>query len=244
MEPAPAPDLHGLSIGAGSGSEIRGLVLNRFANSGIRVIANTGDAIVVAGNFLGTDVSGTVDLGNGGQGLLLEGLTDSNRVGGTTPADRNLISGNNGDGILVGDGSSFNQVSGNLIGTDITGTRDLGNSRDGVLLPNNNFDTNNNVIGGSVAGSRNIISGNDDAGVSLTSGQRRLLNNVIQGNYIGTDVTGTIAIGNLSGGIALIGVVDTLIGGTTARRETSFPATRDRVSRTVEAREPRCRSGP
>ena len=174
-------DTHGLSFNSGGGSEVRGLVVNRFARSGIRLVVFNGDNTVVAGNLIGTDASGTVDLGNGAQGVLLEGLIDGNSIGGTAAADRNLISGNNLDGVVVGDGSSLTQILGNLIGTDITGARDLGNSRDGVSLPNNNFHSVGNVIGGAVAGSRNIISGNDNTGIQLFSGQRdRLLKRALR----------------------------------------------------------------
>lgn len=223
-------DVHGLNIGFGN-SEIRGLVINRFTRGGIRLVFSFSGTNnnVIAGNLIGTDVSGMVDLGNGASagdffnksGVVLE-TAHFNRFGGTAPADRNLISGNGGSGIALGDGSSFNQVQGNLIGTDITGTRNLGNSRSGVENNTNNAVSDSNVIGGVVAGSRNIISGNDFAGIHASTGQaNRLTNMLIQGNYIGTDVTGTVAIGNSTpanqaGGIVLGGTLNTLIGGTTA----------------------------
>ena len=216
-------EAHGLTIGGAGSTEVRGLAVNRFARSGIRLVVFNGGNNMIAGSIIGTDVSGTVDVGNGEQGVFLEGLTSGNRIGGTAPADRNLVSGNNGNGIQLGDGTSLSLVQGNLLGTDVTGTRDLGNSRSGVELPNNNSDTVGNVIGGTAAGSRNVISGNNDAGVTLSSGQRRLLDNVIQGNFIGTDVTGTAAIGNATAGIQASGTVNTTIGGTT-------PAARNVIS--------------
>ena len=69
----------------------------------------------VEGNFIGTDPSGTVDLGNQGEGVLLGLASANNVVGGATPAARNLICGNSGHGVEIS--SDNNQVLGNLIGT-------------------------------------------------------------------------------------------------------------------------------
>ena len=77
-----------------------------------------------------------------------------------------------------------NQVLGNFIGTDITGTLDLGNSQEGVRIEN----APSNSIGGSTATDRNLISANH-TGVAITGPQA--LGNVVQGNFIGTDITGT-----------------------------------------------------
>src|SRR5205814_1877792 len=126
------PNVDGLVTGVANNT-FRGLVINRFTGIGIRLNDNSGasDNIIV-GNLIGTDVSGTVDLGNGGAGVSIGGRTPRNRIGGTSPADRNVISGNNGDGILIHGGESSYRVQGNFIGTDRSGTKDLGNSGDGV----------------------------------------------------------------------------------------------------------------
>ena len=136
-------------------------------------------------------------------------MTASSRIGGTTPAARNVISGNNSSGVGGGDFGRFNQVLGNFIGTDITGTQDLGNGGTGVSLFGGNRDGSGTVIGGTTAGARNIISGNNVIGVFLA----RESGLFIQGNYIGTDVTGTVAIANGAEGIALFESGDITIGG-------------------------------
>ena len=97
----------GLTIMAGN-STVRGLVINRFASSGIE--CNTNGNNVITGNFIGTNTAGTSALGNGLGVVVSSG--SNNTVGGTTPATRNVISGNLGTGVGIFDGSS----TGNLVG--------------------------------------------------------------------------------------------------------------------------------
>src|SRR5208282_3482089 len=94
----------------------------------------------------------------------------------------------------IGGAGDDNQFAGNLIGTDVTGTRAIGNGV-GIRLP---AGCTNNTIGGTDLGAGNIISGNDD-GVDIFSGP----GNVVAGNFIGTDVTGTKPLGNSNWGVAL-----------------------------------------
>src|SRR5262249_53535873 len=110
--------------------------------------------------------------------------------------------------IGLGNGSG-NTVQGNLIGTDFTGTLALGNSDRGVLT-----NGSNTLIGGTTVAARNIISANMGGGVGLFGGS----NHMVQGNFIGTDVTGTVALGNNpNAGMNLnTGVSNCLIGGLTA----------------------------
>src|SRR6185369_9117157 len=120
-------------------------------------------------------------------------------VGGLTPSARNIISGNDGDG--VGIGGSGSKLQGNFIGTDITGTVVLGNGGSGVSA------SGNALIGGTTPEARNVISGNGGFGnVSLGQGA------TVQGNYIGTDVTGNRAMANPLSGISISGA-NNLIGG-------------------------------
>ena len=108
-----------------------------------------GSRNAIQGNFIGTDVTGTTDLGNGAHGVLLLRATDS-IVGGTEATSRNVISGNDYSGIQVQDGSA-NTIQGNLIGTDVTGTADLGNGSYGAYF----YDTTNNMVGGTGDGAGN-----------------------------------------------------------------------------------------
>jgi Periplasmic copper-binding protein (NosD)/Right handed beta helix region len=240
---------------------------------------------IVEGNYIGTDVNGTVALPNG-NGIVIENGSTDNTIGGTTSAQRNVISGNSNTALQIqGTGSSGNVVERNYIGVDATGDAALGNffgiqisgsgntiggtaSGAGNIIAGNdgtgsfpagsqivfagnpgflgddnaiegNFigldangqalagatgagilfdeltagDTTGNTIGGTVAGARNVISGNNDG--LLMAGDN---GNLVEGNYIGTDPTGTIAIGNGVGfsDVELQGAVDDTIGGTTA----------------------------
>src|SRR5207253_10014440 len=107
----------------------------------------------IEGNFIGTDALGRIALGNTLDGVAIEGGA-SNAIGGTTPAARNVISGNGEFGVQILDqGSNFNIVEGNFIGTTASGTAALGNVSDGVFLTTGATD---NMIGGTAAGARNV----------------------------------------------------------------------------------------
>ncbi|WP_340094377.1 S8 family serine peptidase [Nostoc punctiforme] len=111
------------------------------------------------------------------------------------------------DGIrLIGNGGNI--VEGNFIGTDVTGTQDLGNGYSGISVW-----TPNNIIGGKTVKARNIISGNDNVGIYITESNAN--NNLIQGNYIGSDVTGTKDFGNTNNGVAILDASNNTVGGTT-----------------------------
>ena len=158
----------------------------------------------VQGNFIGTDPTGNVRNANGG-GVGLGGGASNNTIGGTSPGAGNVISGNSFVAIqLDGSGTSGNLVQGNFIGTNSAGNASMANGA-GVYITNR---ASNNVIGGTTAAARNIISGNAD-GIVMVSGS-----NTVQGNFIGTDVTGTFAIGNIDAGVRLAGVSNNVIGGT------------------------------
>jgi hypothetical protein len=161
----------------------------------------------IQGNFMGTDVTGSLPLGNAA-GVLINSA--SNIVGGTVSGAGNLISGNTGTGVAVQGNGASTVVQGNLVGTDVTGTKALGNGEWGVFV---NSSTPNVLIGGPAPGARNVISANSGPGVHIYSSMT-----VIQGNLIGTDVTGTLPLGNALtgaqfGGIFLNGASNCTIGG-------------------------------
>ena len=182
---------------------IRGLVINRFADDGIRAafILNT-----IEGNFIGTDPSGTVKLGNAGNGVTT--FDSSNTIGGTAPAARNIISGNGENGIESTAFSGGELIVGNYIGTDHTGTVALGNTQDGISIA-----VAGNTVGGTEPGAGNLISGNGRHGIYVFGNGA---SNTVQGNLIGTDVTGTSALPNGENGVVIEDQTDNLIGGTTA----------------------------
>ena len=148
----------------GDGSTIRGLVIdgtgvNGGWNAGINILSNSN---VVEGCFLGTDPTGLIAHGNT-HGVLLEFAANasSNRIGGTTLAARNLISGN-GNGIFIQGSDTGNLVQGNFIGTNATGTAALANN---TAIEVRSSDT---LIGGTTAAARNIIAGSGNTtGISV-----------------------------------------------------------------------------
>ena len=178
-------------------------LLSGNAESGVYVSAGNGD--LIQGNFIGTDITGTATVGTQQFGLTLAGGVT---LGGTVTGAGNVISGNSADGVeLTGvNGTSVGLiVQGNYIGTDVTGTRALGNARNGVYIAASTSD----VIGGTSPGARNIISGNGNSGVLIDNDY-----NLVEGNYVGTDVTGTVALGNHSHGVAIGFGIDNAVGGT------------------------------
>ena len=168
----------------------------------------SGSNCVIQGNFVGTDVTGTKALGNN-FGVGLSG--SNNLLGGTTAAARNVICGNRNTGVFIGGTLTGNKVQGNYIGVDVSGTKALGNGNVGIVIsgPNNNFIGGVTKKPGVPPG--NVISANTNTGVGLngTNG------NTIQGNIIGADVTGTVAMGNTGDGILMTTAVGNLIGGKT-----------------------------
>ena len=148
-----------------------------------------------------------------GYGIYMVGT--NNHIGGTSVGDRNVISGNSYDGIEL-DGTyipvSGNVIQGNYIGTNAAGAGALANGICGILV----YAAQNTIIGGTSTAARNIISGNYSAGVCAGSST----GTVIQGNFIGTNAAGTVALGNGTGyygGIWLgMGAAQSQIGGTAA----------------------------
>jgi hypothetical protein len=163
---------------------------------------------VVRGNYIGTDASGTIPLGNSGGGVSISGGAQNNRIGGGGPGEGNLISGNWNQGIWIGNGdTNYNVVEGNYIGTDASGTIALPN--DGGVSINDR--AQNNTIGGSGPGEGNVISGNNWDGIWIGNGDTNY--NVVEGNYIGTDASGTAAIPNDNGVNVNDGAQNNTIGG-------------------------------
>ena len=113
----------------------------------------------ITGNFIGTDETGLAAVPNIGDGVQVNG--DDNVVGGAAAQDRNVISANL-DNVHVYSGAG-NEILGNLIGTDSTGTQSLGNGSDGIVIQDSGW----NTIGGSQAGAGNVVAGNGDEGVRV-----------------------------------------------------------------------------
>jgi titin len=202
-----AANTDGLVIVAG-GSTVRGLAINRCPRDAIRL--ESLGANVIQGNYLGTDPSGTVARANGEGGLMIYG-SPGNLVGGTTALERNLISGGNQNGIYLSTSAATgNVISGNYIGTSVTGLAGLANVYNGLEIAG----SSSNLIGGTSPGAGNLISGNGESGIYFISAPAA--SNLVQGNYIGVNVDGTGALGNGLDGVTINGVSGNTIGGTAA----------------------------
>ncbi len=199
----------------GGSATIRYLVVDNFNGNGILLQAGS---TLIAGNYIGLEPDGDTLAGNNTSNTLLQGgiriESAGNTIGGTTVADRNVISGNASAGIVInGAGATGNQVLGNYIGLDAGGALDRGNTGDGEGIEIELAD--GNTIGGTSADARNVISGNASDGIEIDGSDL----NIIQGNYIGTDYTGSIAIPNDRDGIDINanganGSTGNIIGGT------------------------------
>jgi CSLREA domain-containing protein len=214
------PPVHGFWV-LSDNNDIRGLIINEFSGDGVRIegTPSSTDNNLVYANFIGTDQSGTTDLGNANASSTNSWWAGVNII--VPPCDilpvfamnnivrRNLISGNGatptsvnrGEGVSItncppGD-NGFNLVEYNYIGTDINGTSALGNDSDGVTIAEAAHD---NTI------DNNLISGNGFSGVGingLSVPPRFTSNNTVSNNIIGLDITGTNAIPNGFQGVSI-----------------------------------------
>jgi CSLREA domain-containing protein len=187
----------GLQLNAGS-STVRGLVVNRFS---LAVLIRGGNS-KVEGSYVGTDITGTTTTGYGNtQGIVIDATAGNvgNIIGGSMPANRNVIAGSGATaraGITIH--SSDNMVQGNYIGTNAEGTAGLPGQYYGIEVRQGH----RNLIGGSAAVESNVISGNQVVGVllgwhiasSVTTGDTR-----VRGNLIGLNASGTAMIATQTG---------------------------------------------
>ena len=168
----------GLRISGGN-TIIRGFAINRFAGHGVSITAAGGN--IIESNYIGTDVTGLIDLGNGGAGIVVDGNGNIIR--------NNLISGNDGHGIQLAAGASNNTIRGNLIGTDATGTGALGNLGDGIRL---GAGASGSIIGGTAAGQGNTIAFNTGGGIVLEgsagTGNAIRRNVIFENSQLGIDL--------------------------------------------------------
>ena len=190
-----------------------GNVISGNGHDGIEIDVAGADNNLIYGNFIGTDYSGNLDLGNGRHGVVIYDGVQGTQVGGTGTGQGNIISGNTSSGVIIdGNGvstTSGNVIQANIIGLNAAGTATLGNGESGVRIFG---DAGANTIGGTTSSARNVISGNID-GIYIQEAD----GSVIQGNYIGTDATGLIDLGNSDRGIQLeSGANNTTVGGTSA----------------------------
>lgn len=197
---------YGFVFGVGSdGSTIKGLSIGNFDQDGI-LLATNGNT--VSGNYLGLAPDGTTTTPN------LAGVhvftASNNVIGGTTAAERNIISGNSYGAEVSNAASTMNTIQGNYIGTDAAGTAAKANAITGVLIT----DADTTTIGGTAAGAGNVISGNQGHGIFTANGVQGTM---ILGNRVGIDASGA-ALGNTIAGVRFQANSDgnTVGGATTA----------------------------
>jgi hypothetical protein len=192
----------------GPAAEARNVIYGNYI--GIRIYLPGAAGNVVQGNYIGIESYGFSGRMNHGDGIAITEASN-NTVGGTEEAARNVICSCLSNGIgIYGSGANGNVVRGNYIGVNASGTIGYGHTVAGVSITNGS----NNTVGGDTAGARNIIAHNGWVGVvieRITALEAR--GNVVQGNYIGTDVTGVEAIGNGYYGVLIYETSDNTVGG-------------------------------
>ena len=171
--------------------------------NGIDIVGVAVPVPIIQNNRIGTDPTGMLPRPNVNKGISLDGPA---QVGGANPGEGNLIAAHTdpggGAGVIVLLGGSNSVIQGNVIGLDAAGGP-LGNGYSGITVAGNNV-----LIGGTGVGAGNVISGNDNFGVSVLpviGGDPDPVGVVIEGNRIGTNQTGTLFPGNGTAGINITG---------------------------------------
>jgi parallel beta-helix repeat protein len=210
---------NGLELDHSSGNTIGGVtaqdqnIISGNGSNGIDLNGSSNNQIL--GNSIGTDVTGTLDRGNAGNGILVTAGSTGNLIGGDAtggndptngvfvrPPQGNLISGNNANGVLINGNATQNTLSGNFIGTAASGDSALGNRRDGVAIVNAN---GNSLLGCTLTTDPfvfyNVISGNGANGLQVTNSN----NTTIQANFFGLGANNLTAVGNALNGVVVEG---------------------------------------
>ncbi len=218
---APLPNAFGVFGAAGSGDTIGGtaagggIVIVGLYGSGFGIEIDDSGApagtnnFVIEDNFIGTDPTRTLNFGNA-VGVFLAGNRLSQGVANTTVSGNVIDNGYEASVFIYGPGARNNVVQGNRIGRNPTSAQSQGNGI-GVEVGGGAFD---NTVGGTTAAARNVISGNVKEGVLLTDSGTT--GNVVEGNYVGTDATGTHPVANGTGVEIAGGASDNTVGGTNA----------------------------
>ena len=194
------------------------------ANGQQGILVSNSSTNVIMNNYIGTDVTGSVALGNDANGILMTVCSAGNLIGGeatggndptddvfVTPPEGNLISGNGANGVLINAKATANQLSGNFIGTAASGNSALGNVLNGVAIVQAN---NNSLLGCTIQTSPfvfyNVIDGNGANGLLVDNSN----NTTIQANFFGMGANNDTAVGNALNGVVVEGTsAHTTMGG-------------------------------
>ena len=177
------------------------------ANTEIGIYIESADSNVVCGNYIGVDATGTrtfeyaPDSAIQANGVEINTTGKHNLIGGSTPEARNIISGNRVYGCIYYGNCSQNNIAGNYIGTDVTGTAAIPNAT-GICVDGS---SNHNIM------ENNVLSGNRSYGLFIVT--RGTDGNIFRGNKVGTDATGTTALPNDVGLMLAADAKDNVIGG-------------------------------
>lgn len=189
--------------------EAPGNVISGNNRDGIRIVSSHPEHAndKIQGNMIGTNANGDTPVPNGRHGIVISG-SEGVTIGGAQTELKNVISGNDQDGVYIV-GSSDTKVEGNFIGTTVDGTQELANGKNGVTV----IESDNNTVGGTETSSRNLISGNAEHGIRIEKSSY----NKVQGNYIGTDKDGGQSLPNGNDGVSILHGSYNLIGGATSQ---------------------------
>ncbi|MFL5731333.1 MAG: NosD domain-containing protein [Cytophagaceae bacterium] len=186
----------------GTGGQTERNIISGATQDGIRLETSTGTIII--NNYIGTDVTGNLNLGNTGNGI--EGYSNSHNmsIGGSTVAEMNVISANHSNGVYLNTCQSP-VVKGNIFGMGLDGITKLGNGASGIDIENTGTAATKAVIGGPTASERNYSSCNGAFGVVIRSAP----GGIIQGNWLGVDIaTGNLDYGNYDAAITVTNTAD------------------------------------
>jgi len=178
------------------GNTIRGLSITRAPSAGVR-LSNSAKENTIQDNYIGTDPAGVWAWGND-TGIEIVGGAHANTVTGC------LISGNAGDGMRIeGSNTNNNLIEDSMIGLDSSGAVALPNGHHGIWIKDG---PKYNVVWAGIGTQpdlRSIISGNAGHGVHISGSGSD--DNLIVGNYIGTNSSGAWAVANGYSGVAVSG---------------------------------------
>ena len=193
----------------GTNASQRNIISGNSNSYGVTVTGTNTFNNIIEGNYIGLDPTGTFAIPNFKSGVGIFGGPSNTIVGGTNAGAGNVLSGNKEYGVFVGDPTTIGTViEGNFIGTDATGNNAVPNVASGIAVFNG---VTGVTVGGTNAGARNVISGNDTVGVFILGTS----NNVVEGNFVGLNAAGTAALPNSLFGIYVLGgAQNNFIGGT------------------------------
>ncbi|MEL6558155.1 MAG: FG-GAP-like repeat-containing protein [Bacteroidota bacterium] len=190
-------EFQAVTITDGLNIALKGNLIAGSTDHGVNLNGIIGGSVI--GNLIGSNLEGTSNLTNGGDGI--HGFNIQNVIfGGITPDSVNVISGNLGHGIFITDGTNLTFTN-NLIGTDLSGSNAIPN-KIGIEIINGN----------TINLSGNTISGNTLEGIILTT----LIDSELHGNRVGIDVSGSIQLANGSGGLKANALINVELGGNDA----------------------------